>query len=128
MRVPECEILMPTNAIKNFIRNRDFFKIVSAVETGGEHGMWSFQRYRTWLDNRTRWNNPDQNPEPPDSEPQEESSMAAAPSLAPAPSKVSRPERKAEAAPAAKPGKAPGFIEIEPEESEFGKILKRPGE
>src|SRR6266853_5795065 len=69
MRVPECEILMPTNAIKNFIRNRDFFKIVSAVETGGEHGMWSFQQYRTWLDNRSKWNNPDQNPEPPDSEP-----------------------------------------------------------
>jgi twitching motility protein PilT len=129
MRVPECEILMPTNAVKNFIRNRDFFKIVSAVETGGEHGMWSFQRYRTWLDNRTRWNNPDQNPEPPDSEPQEQSVMAAGPSLAPAPAKVSRPERKAvEAAPAAKPGKAPGIIEIEPDESEFGKILKRPGE
>jgi twitching motility protein PilT len=128
MRVPECEILMPTNAIKNFIRNRDFFKIVSALETGGEHGMWSFQRYRTWLDNRRQWNNPDQNPEPPDSEPQEESSMAAVPSLAPAAAKVSRPERRVEAAPAAKPGKTPGIIEIEPDESEFGKILKRPGQ
>jgi twitching motility protein PilT len=128
MRVPECEILMPTNAIKNFIRNRDFFKIVSAVETGGEHGMWSFQRYRTWLDNRSKWNNPDQSPEPPDSEPMETGGAPAVPSLAPAPAKVSRPERKVESTPAVTPGKTPGRIEIEPEEGEFGKILKRPGE
>jgi twitching motility protein PilT len=130
MRVPECEILMPTNAIKNFIRNRDFFKIVSALETGGEHGMWSFQRYRTWLENRRQWNNPDQNPEPPDSEPPEESSMAAVPSLAPASAKMSsRPERRVEAeSTGVKPGKTPGVIEIEPDESEFGKILKRPGQ
>src|ERR1051326_4004489 len=128
MRVPECEILMATHAVKNFIRNRDFFKIVSALETGGEHGMWSFQRYRTWLDNRRQWSNPDQNPEPPDSEVQEDSGRAAMPSLAPAPAKVSRLEKKVEPAPAAKPGKAPGVIEIEPEESEFGKILKRPGQ
>jgi twitching motility protein PilT len=127
MRVPECEILMPTNAVKNFIRNRDFFKIISAVETGGEHGMWSYQRYRTWLDNRTRWNNPDQNPEPPDSEPME-TTTPAVPALAPLPAKVARPERKVEPAPAAIPGKTSGRIEIEPEEGEFGKILKRPGE
>jgi twitching motility protein PilT len=119
---------MPTNAIKNFIRNRDFFKIVSALETGGEHGMWSFQRYRTWLENRTRWNNPEQNPEPPDSEPAEEPGTAAVPSLAPAPAKVLKPERKVEPAPTATPGKTPGRIEIEPDESEFGKILKRPGQ
>jgi len=129
MRVPECEVLMPTNAVKNFIRNRDFFKIISAVETGGEHGMWSFQRYRTWLDNRRQWNNSDQNPEPPDSEPQED---AGTPAMLPpmsAPAKISRPtERKADAAPGAVPAKKPGIIEIEPDESEFGKILKRPGE
>jgi twitching motility protein PilT len=130
MRVPECEILMPTNAIKNFIRNRDFFKIVSAVETGGEHGMWSFQRYRTWLDNRTRWSNPDQNPEPPDTEPQEEESSAVMPpALVTAPARTSRAaERKADPAPATTSANKPGIIEIEPEENAFGKILKRPGQ
>src|SRR5437762_2716810 len=34
--VPECEILIPTNPVKAHIRNRDFFKIISALETGGE--------------------------------------------------------------------------------------------
>src|SRR5262245_41734555 len=41
IRVPECEILTATNAVRNFIRNRDFFKISSSLETGAEHGMWS---------------------------------------------------------------------------------------
>src|SRR5213594_440242 len=68
IRVPECEILMATHAVKNFIRNRDFFKIISAIEAGGEHGMWSFQRYRSWLDTRTNWYIPGQSPDGPDSE------------------------------------------------------------
>jgi len=27
IRVPECEIMMATHAVRSFIRNRDFFKI-----------------------------------------------------------------------------------------------------
>ena len=53
--VPECEVLMSTLPIKNFIRNRDFFKIVNSVETGAEYGMWTFQRYRAWLDKRANF-------------------------------------------------------------------------
>src|SRR5438132_13545701 len=33
LRVPECEILIPTNPVKAHIRSRDFFKIISALET-----------------------------------------------------------------------------------------------
>ena len=68
IRVPECEILMATHAVKNFIRTREFFRLASALETGAEHDMWSFQRYAKWLDNRTSWFIPGQNPEPPDTE------------------------------------------------------------
>src|SRR5690349_23422139 len=39
IRVPECEILVATHAVKNFIRNREFFKIASSLETGADHGM-----------------------------------------------------------------------------------------
>src|SRR5213594_364377 len=60
IQVPECEILMATHAVKNFIRNRDFFKIISSLETGAEHGMWSFQRYRSWVESRTNWYIPGQ--------------------------------------------------------------------
>jgi len=55
MCVPECEVVTPTNAIKNFIRNRDFFKIPTFLETGADHGMWTYQRYRSWLEKRTKF-------------------------------------------------------------------------
>jgi twitching motility protein PilT len=119
---------MATHAVKNFIRNRDFFKIAAPLETGAEHGMWSFQRYRTWLENRTNWYIPGQTPEPPDSEPVE-----AAPQLAPITAfplnpKGSRTEKNPAPVVDAPGSRSTGRIEIEPVESEFGKILKRPGE
>jgi twitching motility protein PilT len=133
IRVPECEILMASHAVKNFIRNRDFFKIVSALETGAEHGMWSLHRYRTWLENRTNWSLPGQNQEPPDTESSEPGAPAPVPTAFPIMPKGPKPERKASAAPAASAssassGPGPGRIEIEPVEGEFGRILKRPGE
>lgn len=68
MCVPECEVLMATLPIKNYIRNRDFFKIISTVETGMEAGMWTFQRYRSWLDKRNNFNPPPRETETVDEE------------------------------------------------------------
>jgi twitching motility protein PilT len=128
IRVPECEILMATHAVKNFIRNRDFFKIASSLETGAEHGMWSFQRYRTWLENRTNWTLPDQAAQAAESEPAEPSAPPVVlPAFAPAPRTARLEKAPPTPAPALNPGK-PSRIEIEPVEGEFGKILKRPGE
>ena len=128
IRVPECEILMVSHAVKNFIRNRDFFKIVSALETGAEHGMWTFQRYRTWLDNRTNWAIPGQSPESPDGEPAETPAAAPGHPAFPVAAKAAGPLKKPGAAPSGPAPKSQGRIEIEPVEGEFGKILKRPGE
>ncbi len=126
IRVPECEILMATHAVKNFIRNRDFFKISSFIETGSEHGMWTFQRYRNWLDKRTNWNIPDQAAEPPDSEPAEASPALAGLPVFKAGTERARPEKKPAPAPTAAPDRGtPARIEIEPTESEFGQILRR---
>jgi len=120
IRVPECEILIPTNPVKAHIRNRDFFKIISALETGGEQGMWTFQRYSTWLEKRTNWFIPEQHPETPDSD-TDETPAAAGLSLLTAP-KPAVPEQKGRvAASSAQSGKR---IEIEPMEGGFGKILK----
>src|SRR5580693_5487435 len=55
MQVPECEVLIPTHAVKNFIRRGEFFKLMTVMETGAEQGMWTYARYRTWLDNRKTW-------------------------------------------------------------------------
>lgn len=126
IRVPECEILMASHAVKSFIRNRDFFKIVSSLETGAEHGMWTFQRYRNWLDNRTNWHIPGKSTETADNEsPEASSPPPVLPVFTPA-ARNSKQEKKPLPAPAAAT-RPPGRIEIEPE-TEFGKILKRPGE
>jgi twitching motility protein PilT len=125
IRVPECEILMATHAVKNFIRTREFFKIISALETGADHGMWSFQRYVKWLDSRTNFFVPGQTAEPPDSEPADGTPVATTlPPLLTAPkaeTKMTSPN----------PPRSPGAkdvhrIEIEPDETGFGKILKPP--
>jgi twitching motility protein PilT len=127
IRVPECEILMATHAVKNFIRNREFFKINNSLETGAEHGMYTFQRYRNWLDNRGSWSLPGQTAEAPDTEPTE--TRPATPVLpaflaSPKPAKTEQPT-PSQAHVSNKPSTR---IEIEPTEGEFGKILKRPGE
>jgi len=60
MQVPECEVLMPSShAVKNFIRRGEFFKMMSSMETGAEQGMWTYQRYRTWLETKKNWHTAD---------------------------------------------------------------------
>ena len=127
IRVPECEILVPTHAVKNFIRNRDFFKITSSLETGAEHGMWTLQRYRAWLDSRKNWYIPGKSPDPADSEPGEAAPPPERPLAFPIAPKSARHETKHGSQPHAPGAKTSTRIEIEPGESEFGKILKRPG-
>ncbi len=122
IRVPECEILIPTHSIKSFIRNRDFFKILSTLETGAEAGMWTFDRYRTWLERRTQWHIPDRQGEPVEPE-----GMAARPEE-PLKTILTRTQSKAEPPlPAGGTGGPTqgGRIEIEPVETPFGKILRR---
>ena len=128
IRVPECEILVPTHAVKNFVRTRDFFKITSSLETGAEHGMWTLQRYRSWLDSRKNWYIPGKTAEPAEDEAAEAAPAPARPLAFPIAQKPSKTEPK-HASPAHQPGaKATTRIEIEPGEGEFGRILKRPGE
>ncbi len=118
--VPECEVLKATLPIKNFIRTRDFFKIVSSVETGAEHGMWTFQRYRSWLDKRSGFHVPMREVET------EEAEHAVAARPAPRLPSAPPPSGRTDAAPAPHAERTEaGRIEIEPSET-FEKILKKP--
>lgn len=118
LRVPECEILRSTTPVKTFIRNRDFFKLPQALETGADSGMWSFTRYQTWMTRRTQWHVPNPKDEAPDQE-----ETAATP---PPPALPSAPPTAASksAAPAAsqRPG---GRIEIQPEAGGMQEVIKR---
>jgi twitching motility protein PilT len=121
LRVPECEILSATIGVKSLIRQRDFSKIISAIETGADHDMWSFQRYAKWLDGRTTWSRPEQNAEPPDNDISEPANFSPAPASTTAKKSSVKTVGHAPAAPA----KTARRIEIEPDEGGLGKILKK---
>jgi len=122
--VPECEVLKTSMPIKNFIRNRDFFKIISTLETGLADGMWTFARYRAWLEKRTHFHILSR-----EAEVEEEEPVVAPVKLPPipAPPKTSHGGRQSVAATKAAEAKSGEAhrIEIEPVES-FEKILKGP--
>jgi twitching motility protein PilT len=54
IRVPVCEVLTATTATRNLIRQGQFFKLASALETSHAEGNWTFRRYQEWLDQRER--------------------------------------------------------------------------
>jgi twitching motility protein PilT len=55
IRAPECEVLFASQPVKAMVRQGQFFKLQTALETGAADGCWTFQRYREWLDRRTDW-------------------------------------------------------------------------
>jgi twitching motility protein PilT len=55
IRVPECEILFANMTVKSIVRNGKFFKLNDVLQTGALDHMWSLQRYKEWLENRTDW-------------------------------------------------------------------------
>ncbi len=52
---PECEVLMATQAVRAIVRQGQFSKLQTAMETGGSEGSFTFSRYREWLEKRTHW-------------------------------------------------------------------------
>ena len=51
--VPELEILLANTAARATIRQGQFSKIQSVLESGGLDGCWTLTRYRDWLSRRT---------------------------------------------------------------------------
>jgi twitching motility protein PilT len=52
-RAPECEVLLASQPVKAMIRQGQFFKLQTALETGAAEGCWTYPRYREWLERRT---------------------------------------------------------------------------
>jgi twitching motility protein PilT len=55
LRVPVCEILLPSAAAKGTIRGGQFSQIANVLQTGGEVGMWNFDRYQRWVAQNKDW-------------------------------------------------------------------------
>jgi twitching motility protein PilT len=129
IRIPECEILRPTHAVKNFIRRGEFHQIASVMETGADHGMWTFARYRNWMSAKKDWHIPLKSAA---SEGNTEE-ISRAKTFVPSPSSKPVGRETFTQRASERPGEAPGTlrkdpsgrIEIDPEDGGFGKILKR---
>ena len=125
MRIPECEILMPTMAVKNHMRTGEFFKIISAIETSAEQGSWTWQRYQNWIESKKTWYHATPEDQP-DTESTEAGSIVVAPPSARPASKPADPvEPKAALAPATPAAEASRRIEIEPVEGGLQEVIKR---
>jgi twitching motility protein PilT len=53
--VPECEIALSSSASRSVIRQGEFAKLTSVLETGAADGMFTWERYRRWLATRKQW-------------------------------------------------------------------------
>ncbi len=53
--VPCCEVLIANHATRNIIRKAEISKMPSILQTGGPEGMWTFERYQSWLDQKSDW-------------------------------------------------------------------------
>ena len=60
LRVPRCEILLPSSGAKGTIRGGNFSQIANVLQSGGDEGMWAFDRYQRWMDQVSEWVRPSQ--------------------------------------------------------------------
>jgi twitching motility protein PilT len=58
MRVPRCEVLLPNSGARGTIRAGQFGQISSVIQSGGEDGMWTFDRYQRWMEQQREWARP----------------------------------------------------------------------
>jgi twitching motility protein PilT len=58
LRVPRCELLLATHAVKGTIRSGQMGQLSNVIQSGGEDGMWSFDRYQRWMNQQKDWVRP----------------------------------------------------------------------
>jgi twitching motility protein PilT len=55
LRVPRCEMLLPSSGAKGTIRAGNFSQIANVLQSGGDEGMWTFDRYQRWMAQMGGW-------------------------------------------------------------------------
>jgi twitching motility protein PilT len=58
LRVPRCEVLIASSAAKGTIRAGQFSQLATVIQSGAEHGMWSFDRSQRWMAQKKDWERP----------------------------------------------------------------------
>jgi twitching motility protein PilT len=55
---PQCEILTASAAVRAAIRSNQMSQIFSMIQTGAAEGMWTFDRYSRWMEQKQDWVRP----------------------------------------------------------------------
>ncbi len=55
LRLPRCEILLANSAARGTIRAGQLSQITNVIQSGGEDGMWTFDRYQRWMEQKNDW-------------------------------------------------------------------------
>ena len=58
LRVPRCEVLTANQPAKGTIRSGQFSQIPTVIQSGGDAGMWTFDRYQRWMQQKQDWVRP----------------------------------------------------------------------
>jgi twitching motility protein PilT len=58
VRVPRCEILLPTSGARGTIRAGNFSQIPNVLQSGGDEGLWTYDRYHRWMQQVGEWVRP----------------------------------------------------------------------
>jgi twitching motility protein PilT len=53
--VPRCEILTAASGSRGTIRAGQFSQIPTVIQSGGDEGMWTFDRYERWIAQKDDW-------------------------------------------------------------------------
>jgi twitching motility protein PilT len=55
LQVPRCEVLTASTATRSVIRAGQFGQIAGVIQKGADEGMWSFERYEQWMEQKQDW-------------------------------------------------------------------------
>jgi len=58
LRVPQCEVLLASSGAKGTIRAGQFGGLGNVIQSGGDEGMWTFDRYQRWVEQQRDWVRP----------------------------------------------------------------------
>lgn len=103
--VPECEVLMASQGVRALVRQGQFFKLGSAMETGASEGSFTLARYGEWLARKTDFVPPAAFQEPVQDEPR--------PALPPL-----KPTRKT-------PPREDGTVEIDDADDDLSSLIEQ---
>jgi twitching motility protein PilT len=60
LRIPRCELLLPSSGARGTIRSGNLGQLANVLQAGGEEGMWTYDRYQRWMEQVSDWVHPAQ--------------------------------------------------------------------